>query len=566
MITSSHATGFNHTAANAAAVQLPSARSDATLLQRSEDVGSLRANGHAGVESVSTNQPAPLPSGTAMVRDASAGTALRAGNQAATPEFSTALQQTAVLNSHTGDARVGTETRTVALLPETSSQPPRVSQFVGSEGMHAGASRTSLQFDANGKTSSSFPLLSDSANLGYEGGSIGATRATTRPDAYASASNLSAAASQHAGSESLRTGVLRTGVQAQGTFSLPSTANTLVHKGGEGVSIGAARSVAQADDSGNFSSSAQPAPISQYVGKEGVRVGTARLVAQADNSGRFSSSGQPAPVSQYGGGNEGERIGTARLVAQADDSGNFSAATQLAAISQYVGNESASIGVARLAAQASDSGNFSSSSDLRGVSQFVGNESASIGSTRLVAQAGSEAFSGPGFVTQYARDARAGVQRAEILQNTFADAAMIPVVATDSMHTETQMVPGRVSNSKVFSWTGQSIVAEAMPMFTQDPDKGDAMHSQDKYTSHERVIRETLAQTAIGASAAGFRNEYETTGRRKDERDVWKGRKGGPSAQIINALLENQLYQFSTRPQQSEDMEATRIAYESDVG
>ena len=368
-------------------------------------------------------------------------------------------------------------------------------------------------------------------------------------------------------------GDARVGITARGGALVADTAtpesfpalSDALYLGSESSSIGTARTVAQADDSGNFSTATQPAPVLQYVGDESKRIGNARAVAQADDSGNFSTATQLAAVSQYVG-NESTRIGNARSVAQADDSGNFSTATQLAAVSQYVGNESTRIGNARSVAQADDSGNFSTGTQLAAVSQYVGNESTRIGSTRLVAEAGSDAFSAPGLVSQYARDSGVGALRAEILQNSFAESAMIPVVVSDSSYTETQMVPGRVSNSKVFSWTGQSIVAEAMPMYTQDPDKGDAMHAQDKYTTHERVIRETLAQTQIGASAAGFRNEYATSGRRKDETDVWKGRKGGPSSRIINALLENQLYKYSTRPQEDDNMEATRVAYESDVG
>ena len=333
--------------------------------------------------------------------------------------------------------------------------------------------------------------------------------------------------------------------QGTGQGVIPGTA-TSSYTGDEATSLGAHRSDVHAPAA--MSTSMPAVSASGYIGHESRQVGAARVTAQPHGHGHGQGHGN-------------------------------SATSMTAAASTYVGHESGSVGAARVTAQSNDLYQALASTSMAfAAPEYVGSESSGVGSARVTAQslgAGTAeqltSNAGAAVTTRFARDSRigTGMQTADVLRGDFAHPTSMPVAVRDGVHTETPMVPGRAGNSQVLFWTGQALVAEAVPMYTQDPDKGDALHAQDKYTSHERVMREELQQASAGSSPAGFRNEYETTGWRRDETNVWRGRKNGPSADIVAALLDNQLYELSSRPPQTsacDVMEATRIAYESDVG
>ena len=308
---------------------------------------------------------------------------------------------------------------------------------------------------------------------------------------------------------------------------------------------------------------------SEFSKQKGMQPGTLRASSSLpfEDNGRVTSA--PVSVSDAITHGEGFSVGAARSSVYAQ-SGPLSPAVSMAASApEYAGRETvASMRVTPQALEPSAMHAVPASAP-----EYAGRET--VAAMRVTPQALGASASEPSathaaaaVATQYARDSWVGAntQHAEVLQGDFAQPTSLPVAVRDSAHTETPMVPGRVGNSRVLAWTGQSLVAEAVPIYIQDPDKGDAMHAQDKYMTHERVIREELEHANAGKTPAGFRNEYETTGRRRDETNVWRGRKNGPSAGIIAALLENQLYELSSRNAAAEVMEATRVAYDSDVG
>jgi hypothetical protein len=168
----------------------------------------------------------------------------------------------------------------------------------------------------------------------------------------------------------------------------------------------------------------------------------------------------------------------------------------------------------------------------------------------------------------YEGDSIVGAQRASVSQHDLTNGAALLPIMSDSSFTEKTSAPGRVSNSRTLFWTGQSIVQAEIPMYIQDPDKGDALHALDMYTSEERRFRNQNA-AAQPAGAAEYRNVYESGGGwRKDEMDLWQGRSNGPSQHVITALLDNQLLHLAAASQEGRTClwDASQTAYESDVG
>lgn len=165
-------------------------------------------------------------------------------------------------------------------------------------------------------------------------------------------------------------------------------------------------------------------------------------------------------------------------------------------------------------------------------------------------------------------DAYTGAVRAEALHQPNTAIAM--PITYDGLHTETLTAPGRVGNNRTFYWTGQAIAEQEIPMYIQDPDKGDALLAADKYLTHERLLRESFTQAhpSTRNEAAEFRNVYTTNGRRKDECNPWKDRAPIDSASqnVLEAVLHNQLYNRAKAVQnRSEVMDAMQKAYESDI-
>lgn len=136
-------------------------------------------------------------------------------------------------------------------------------------------------------------------------------------------------------------------------------------------------------------------------------------------------------------------------------------------------------------------------------------------------------------------------------------------VASDSLAVEKLSAPGRISNDRTIDGQVTGEMATYFDLHKVNPDSLFAVYGYDE---QERLLRNAFIdhRPEFENKVAAYRPTHaDTRGKLNQPFDMYANR--GPNMDVINALLEQQLYSRSTAANDA-FMHAQQIAYESDVG